>query len=249
MAGRRPWESCDNNLAKLWSGHQLAWPVANAQSAIHLEGSKLQLLEANVNTCHFAWLSTSLPISKRYHSHSATSSGCSEIPITQLLILNTRCGSGHQTSSGASACGCSAAPLFGLRVCFCKLSLSLPLSQGSQPLRTQPWQFHPPFCFVICFSLLYQTLLPRSCILVINIFLSYIYIYTCVLLISMQQLNVLSFFSLIGLIEITDDRRDVLFPQILKEEAVTRLDELGKVNNDPLSPSSFFFFLAYFILF
>lgn len=128
MAGRRPWESCDNNLTKLWSGHQLAWPVANAQSAIHLEGSKLQLLEANVNTCHFAWLSTSLPISKRYHSHSATSSGCSEIPITQLLILNTRCGSGHQTSSGASACGCSAAPLFGLRVCFCKLSLSLSLS-------------------------------------------------------------------------------------------------------------------------
>ncbi|KAH9795499.1 Allantoate deiminase [Citrus sinensis] len=36
---------------------------------------------------------------------------------------------------------------------------------------------------------------------------------------------------LIGLIENTDDRRDVLFPQILKEEAVTRLDELGKVSD------------------
>lgn len=29
----------------------------------------------------------------------------------------------------------------------------------------------------------------------------------------------------------SDDRRDVLFPQILKEEAVTRLDELGKVSD------------------
>ncbi|KAK9223341.1 hypothetical protein WN944_011783 [Citrus x changshan-huyou] len=157
MAGRRPWESCDNNLTKLWSGHQLAWPVANAQSAIHLEGSKLQLLEANVNTCHFAWLSTSLPISKRYHSHSATSSGCSEIPITQLLILNTRCGSG-QPATQDSAMAISSSILF---------------------------------CYLL-FSL------------ISNVASSFMY---------------------------SDDRRDVLFPQILKEEAVTRLDELGKVSD------------------
>lgn len=247
MAGHRPWESCDNNLAKLWSGRQLAWPVANAQSAIHLEGSKLQLLEANVNTCHFAWLSTSLPISKRYHSHSATSSRCSEIPITQLLTtLNTRCGSGHQTPSGASACGCSAAPLFGLRVCFCKLSLSPSLS-GQPATQDSAMAISSSilFCYLL-FSLISNV--ASSFMYSGNQYLFIIHIYTCVLLISVQQLNVLSFFSLIGLIENTDDRRDVLFPQILKEEAVTRLDELGKVNNDPLSPSSFFF-LAYFILF
>ncbi|KAH9747166.1 Allantoate deiminase [Citrus sinensis] len=143
MAGRRPWESCDNNLAKLWSGHQLAWPVANAQSAIHLEGSKLQLLEAN-------------------------------------------------TSSGASACGCSAAPLFGLRVCFCKLSLSPSLS--GQPATQDS-------AMAISSSILF-----------------------CYLLFSLIS-NVASSFMY------SDDRRDVLFPQILKEEAVTRLDELGKVSD------------------
>ncbi|KDO36131.1 hypothetical protein CISIN_1g031664mg [Citrus sinensis] len=144
MAGRRPWESCDNNLAKLWSGHQLAWPVANAQSAIHLEGSKLQLLEAN-------------------------------------------------TSSGASACGCSAAPLFGLRVCFCKLSLSPSLS--GQPATQDS-------AMAISSSILF-----------------------CYLLFSLIS-NVASSFMY------SDDRRDVLFPQILKEEAVTRLDELGKCDFD-----------------
>lgn len=84
MAGHRPWESCDNNLAKLWSGHQLAWPVANAQSAIHLEGSKLQLLEANVNTCHFAWLSTSLP-------------NLQEIPLTFGHVISVLRNSNYST--------------------------------------------------------------------------------------------------------------------------------------------------------
>ncbi|GAY49050.1 hypothetical protein CUMW_116320 [Citrus unshiu] len=143
MAGHRPRESCDNNLAKLWSGRQLAWPVANAQSAIHLEGSKLQLLEAN-------------------------------------------------TPSGASACGWSAAPLFGLRVCFCKLSLSPSLS--GQPATQDS-------AMAISSSILF-----------------------CYLLFSLIS-NVASSFMY------SDDRRDVLFPQILKEEAVTRLDELGKVSD------------------
>ncbi|KAK9226906.1 hypothetical protein WN943_011954 [Citrus x changshan-huyou] len=137
MAGHRPRESCDNNLAKLWSGRQLAWPVANAQSAIHLEGSKLQLLEANVNTCHFAWLSTSLP-------------NLQEIPLTFGHVISVLRNSNYST-----------------------------LNYFKYEMRF--WS------------------LDTKC--------------------------------LIGLIENTDDRRDVLFPQILKEEAVTRLDELGKVSD------------------